>query len=156
MKFLDKLRKSSTANTLSSEQNEKLLNNNGLDYFSEQGTLNRMIILGQEQFLKNMHDRYDRQSTLDDIPDKNADIEIKINNEFINERALKKYGATRQDFLPEGTQWFPRMRGGGNFNATGSHGDEDADSLDSFSSVNISFEGLIYQFQKEQRKFRLD
>lgn len=127
MKFFDKLRKNSNANVLSSEQHESLLNNNGLSYFSQQGTLNRMIIQGQEQFLKNMNNR---QSVLDDIPDNN-EIDVKINNEFINDQALKKYGASRQDFVPEGSQWFPRMRN------SEVKGDGDADSLDSYSSVII-------------------
>ena len=130
MKFFDKLRKNSNANILSAEQHENLLNNNGLSYFSQQGTLNRMIVQGQEQFFKNMSNR---KSVLDDIPD-SSEIDVKINNEFINDQALKKYGTSRQDFVPEGSQWFPRMR-----NSEPKGGDGDADSLNSYSSVKYFF-----------------
>ena len=148
MKFFDKLRKNSNANNLSSSQqhqheHENLLNNNGLSYFSQQGTLNRMIVQGQEQFLKNMSNR---KSVLDDIPDNNHEIEVKINNEFINDEALKKYGTSRQDFVPEGSQWFPRMR---NSKSKGSYCEGDADSLDSYSSVYIPFD--IIRINRAQR-----
>lgn len=89
-----------------------------------------MIVQGQEQFFKNMSNR---KSVLDDIPDSN-EIDVKINNEFINDQALKKYGTSRQDFVPEGSQWFPRMR-----NSEPKGGDGDADSLNSYSSVKYFF-----------------
>ena len=148
MKFFEKLRRGSAGNVLQADQEENLINNNGggldrngvVEYFSEQGTLSRMIIQGQEQFLKNMTERQVQWNDTTTDTTTTTNFDERINDQFINDRALKKYGTERHDFLPEGAQWFPRMRSN---QRGGNHDDSDADSLNSFSSVITSNLRLI-------------
>ena len=103
MKFFEKLRKNSTSTNNNNNNNNKDEDlPNSLDYFREQGTLSKMIVDGQRQFLKKIGER---QSNWD-LPE----LDMKLNNQFINDQAVKKYGINREDFLLDNSEWFPRPK----------------------------------------------
>jgi hypothetical protein len=141
MKFFEKLRKPSTSNNnnnnLSLKDEEEVELPNSLDYFGEQGTLSKMIVDGQRQFLRKIGER---QSNWD-LPE----LDIKLNNQFINDQAVEKYGVKREDLLLDNSEWFPRakpqqLRNEDDSGETGRNqsNDGDTESLCSNDSVSDS------------------